>query len=45
MIIKKLIPCGLKNDKITSIKNENKDINIDINKNLKKIFFKNFNEI
>ena len=42
---KKINPCGLKNDKITSIKNENKDINIDINKALKKIFLKNFSEI
>ena len=39
---KKINPCGLKNDKVTSIKNENKDINIDINKALKKIFLKNF---
>ena len=42
---KKINPCGLKNDKITSIKNENKDINIDINRALKKIFLKNFSEI
>ena len=42
---KKINPCGLKNDKITSIKNENKDVNIDINKALKKIFLKNFSEI
>ena len=42
---KKINPCGLKNDKVTSIKNENKDINIDINKALKKIFLKNFSEI
>ena len=42
---KKINPCGLKNDKVTSIKNENKDINIDINKTLKKIFIKNFSEI
>ena len=42
---KKINPCGLKNDKVTSIKNENKDINIDIDKALKKIFLKNFSEI
>jgi len=42
---KKINPCGLSNDKVTSIKNENKNINIDINKALKKIFLKNFNEI
>ena len=42
---KKINPCGLKNNKVTSIKNENKDINIDINKALKKIFLKNFSEI
>ena len=42
---KKINPCGLKNDKVTSIKNEKKDINIDINKALRKIFLKNFNEI
>ena len=42
---KKINPCGLKNDKVTSIKNENKDINIDINKALKQIFLKNFSEI
>ena len=42
---KKINPCGLKNDKITSIKNEKKDINIDINKALRKIFLKNFSEI
>ena len=42
---KKINPCGLKNDKITSIKNENKDIDIDINKALKQIFLKNFSEI
>ena len=42
---KKINPCGLKNDKVTSIKNENKDINININKALKKIFLKNFSEI
>lgn len=42
---KKINPCGLKNDKVTSIKNENKDIDIDINKALKQIFLKNFSEI
>ena len=42
---KKINPCGLKNDRVTSIKNENKDINIDINKTLKKIFIKNINKI
>ena len=42
---KKINPCGLKNDKVTSIKNENKNINIDINKALKQIFLKNFSEI
>ena len=42
---KKINPCGLKNDKMTSIKNENKDINIDVNNTLKKIFLKNLSEI
>ena len=42
---KKINPCGLKNDRVTSIKNENKDININVNKNLKKIFLKNFIKI
>ena len=42
---KKINPCGLKNNKVTSIKNENKDINICINNALKKIFLKNLNEI
>ena len=42
---KKINPCGLKNDRVTSIKNENKDINIDVNKTLKKIFLKNFTKI
>ena len=42
---KKINPCGLKNDKVTSIKNENKDIDIDINKALKQIFLKDFSEI
>ena len=42
---KKINPCGLKNDRVTSIKNENKDINIDVNNTLKKIFLKNFSEI
>ncbi len=42
---KKINPCGLKNDKITSIKNEKKDINIDVNITLKKIFLKNLSEI
>ena len=42
---KKIIPCGLDNKKITSVKNEIK-INInDVNENLKKIFIKNLKNI
>ena len=42
---KKIIPCGLDNEKITSVKNEIK-INIkDVNENLKKIFIKNLKNI
>jgi lipoyl(octanoyl) transferase len=42
---KKIVPCGLDNTKITSIKNENK-INVkNVEKNLKKIFTKNLKNI
>jgi len=42
---KKIIPCGLDNTKVTSIKNEIK-MNIgSVNKNLKKIFIKNLKNI
>ncbi len=41
---KKIIPCGLDNENITSLKLERKNI-ININKNIHRIFLKNFNEI
>ena len=41
---KKIIPCGLSNKDVTSLKLENKRI-YNINKNLQKVFSKNFNEI
>ena len=42
---KKIVPCGLDNTKVTSIKNENK-INVkNVEKNLKKIFTKNLKNI
>jgi lipoyl(octanoyl) transferase len=42
---KKIIPCGLDNDKITSIKNESKKKLINIERNLKKVFIKNLKNI
>ena len=41
----KIIPCGLDNNKITSVYNEKGKINKDINKKLIKIFLKNINKI
>ena len=41
---KKIITCGLSNKDVTSLKLENKRI-YNINKNLQKVFSKNFNEI
>jgi lipoyl(octanoyl) transferase len=38
---KKIVPCGLQNDKITSIKNEGIKTITNINNNLKKIFTRN----
>ena len=42
---KKIIPCGLDNKKITSVKKETNIKIIDIEKNLKKIFIKNLKNI
>jgi lipoyl(octanoyl) transferase len=42
---KKIIPCGLNNNKITSMKRETKEKIINIEKNLKKIFIKNLKNI
>jgi lipoyl(octanoyl) transferase len=42
---KKIIPCGLSNNKITSIKNEGVTNIKNVNKNLKIIFYKNLNTI
>ena len=42
---KKIIPCGLSNNKITSIKNEGATNIKNVNKNLKIIFYKNLNII
>ncbi len=41
---KKIIPCGLDNNKVTSLKNEGKK-HFNINKNLKDIFIKNLPKI
>ena len=41
---KKILPCGLKNEKITSLKNEKKDIS-NVKKNLKTIIQKNLYKI
>ena len=41
----KIIPCGLDNNKVTSIKNQTNKKLININKNLKEIFLKNFKSI
>tara|TARA_E500000178_G_C16960301_1_gene725665 strand:+ start:437 stop:1048 length:612 start_codon:yes stop_codon:yes gene_type:complete len=42
---KKINPCGLKNNSITSIQNENKYKKLNIESNLRKIFVKNLKEI
>ena len=42
---KKIIPCGLDNQKITSLKNEGVNIIKDINKNIIEIFKKNYKKI
>ena len=42
---KKIIPCGLNNNKITSMEGETKEKIINIEKNLKKIFIKNLKNI
>ena len=42
---KKIIPCGLDNNKITSVINESKKELINIEKNLQKIFTKNLKNI
>jgi len=42
---KKILPCGLDNNNITSIENESKKKITNINKNLKKIFKKNLKNI
>jgi lipoyl(octanoyl) transferase len=42
---KKIIPCGLSNKKVTSIKNETKIKIKDVEKNLKTIFMKNLKNI
>ncbi len=41
---KRILPCGLENEKITSLKNEKKDIS-NVKKNLKKIIQKNLYKI
>ena len=41
---KRILPCGLKNEKVTSLKNEKKDIS-NVKKNLKKIIQKNLYKI
>jgi lipoyl(octanoyl) transferase len=42
---KKIVPCGLDNNKITSIENESKKKITHINRNLKQIFVKNLKNI
>ena len=42
---KKIIPCGLDNNKVTSMEKESKKKMINIEKNLKKIFIKNLKNI
>jgi len=42
---KKIVPCGLDKDKITSVENESKEKLINIEKNLKKVFIKNLKNI
>tara|TARA_B100000579_G_scaffold198251_1_gene162150 strand:+ start:199 stop:804 length:606 start_codon:yes stop_codon:yes gene_type:complete len=41
---KKIVPCGLNNEKVTSLKNENK-IPVEVKNNLKKIILKNILKI
>jgi lipoyl(octanoyl) transferase len=42
---KKIVPCGLDNNNITSIVNESKKKIVNVNKNLQKIFIKNLKNI
>ena len=42
---RKILPCGLNNKNITSIKNERKNITDNVNKNLKNVFLKYLNRI
>ena len=42
---KKIVPCGLDNNNITSIKNESKKKINNVNRNLQKIFIKNLKNI
>jgi len=42
---KKILPCGLNNRNITSIKNERKNITDNVNKSLKNVFLKYLNRI
>ena len=42
---KNINPCGLNNRLVTNLRSETKEDLIDIDKNLKKIFLKNFNKI
>ena len=42
---KKIVPCGLDNNKITSVATESKKKITNVNKNLKKIFIKNLKNI
>jgi lipoyl(octanoyl) transferase len=42
---KKIIPCGLNNNKVTSLKNETNNKIINVNKNLKEIFLFNISSI
>ena len=42
---KKIIPCGLNNKEVTSMKNERKKTFVNVNKNLLKIFIKNLKNI
>ena len=42
---KKIIPCGLNNNEVTSIKDQTDKKPVNVNKNLKEIFLKNFKNI
>ena len=42
---KKIIPCGLNNNKITSMHEETKEKIVNVEKNLKKIFIENLKNI